>query len=66
MKENKDELELTKGQKLAGNVIAGAYLVVCGVFLLLSGLGVFGASVTVGKVAVPGVLLTVGLVLKQK
>ena len=31
-------------------------------FLLLSGLGVFGASVTVGKVAVPGVLLTVGLV----
>lgn len=62
MKENKDELELTKGQKLAGNVIAGAYLVVCGVFLLLSGLGVFGASVTVGKVAVPGVLLTVGLV----
>ena len=60
MKENKDELELTKGQKLAGNVIAGAYLVVCGVFLLLS--GVFGASVTVGKVAVPGVLLTVGLV----
>ena len=62
MKENKEELELTKGQKLAGNIIAGVYVVVCGVFLLLAGLGVFGTAVTVGNVAVPGVLLTVGLV----
>lgn len=58
----KDEIELTPSQRLAGNIIAGAYLVACGVVLLLTGLGVFGA-VTVGSIWLPTVLLTLGLIL---
>lgn len=57
----KDEIELTPEQKLLGNVIAGLYLVACGVVLLLVGLGVFG-SVTVGSMWLPTVLLTLGLI----
>jgi membrane protein len=61
MKNNRDEFELTKGQKLAGNMIAGAYTVACGVFLLVVGLGSI-EGLTVSNTALPTILLTVGLV----
>lgn len=54
--------ETTKKDKLIGNLIAGGYVVACGCFLLLAGLGVFGSSVTVAALALPTILLTVGLV----
>ena len=49
MKNNIEDTELTKGQVLAGNLIAGAYTVLCGLFLLLVGLGLFD-GLTVGLV----------------
>ncbi len=54
-------LVLTRAQKIAGNVIAGVYIIACGLVLLLAGVGVFG-EVSVGKLALPTVLLTIGLV----
>ncbi len=54
-------LEITRGQKIAANVIAGVYIVLCGLVLLLAGLGVFG-KVSVGKLALPTVLATIGAV----
>ena len=54
-------LQLTQAQKIAGNIVAGVYTVACGVVLLLAGLGVFG-EVSVGMLALPTVLLTLGLV----
>ena len=61
MKNNSDDYELTKGQKLAGNIIAGSYTVACGVFLLIVGLGLID-GLTVSNTALPTILLTVGLV----
>lgn len=61
MNNSTQEFELTKGQRVAGNIIAGAYTVVCGVFLLLVGLNVFG-GLTISNMALPTILLTVGLV----
>ena len=61
MKNNIEDTELTKGQKLAGNLIAGAYTVLCGIFLLLVGLNLFD-GLSIGNTALPTILLTVGLV----
>lgn len=58
---NENELEITPAQKRAGNIIAGAYTVICGVLLLLVGLGVFG-GLTIKNTALPTILLTIGLV----
>ena len=61
MKNNIEDTELTKGQKLAGNLIAGAYTVLCGIFLLLVGLNLFD-GLSIGNTTLPTILLTVGLV----
>ena len=57
MKNNIEDTELTKGQKLAGNLIAGAYTVLCGIFLLLVGLNLFD-GLSIGNTALPTILLT--------
>lgn len=57
---NDQEFEITKAQRLVGNLIAGGYTALCGVLLLVVGLNDFGF--TVGQIALPTVLLTVGLV----
>ena len=56
-----DEYELTKGQKLAGNIISGVYTLACGVFLLLVGLSVI-PSLTIENTALSAILITIGLV----
>ncbi len=56
-----DEYELTKGQKLAGNIISGVYTLVCGVFLLLVGLGII-SPLTIENTALVAILITIGLV----
>lgn len=61
MKNNNEEFELTRSQRVAGNIIAGAYTVACGVFLLIVGLGLIG-GMNMGNTALPTILLTVGLV----
>lgn len=53
--------ELTPKQRMAGNIIAGVFVIACGVFLLLCGVGVIALSVS--KVVVGCLLCTVGLVL---
>ena len=59
--EFKYEIELTPGQRLLCNVIAGVYLVACGILLLLVGVGAIG-GVSVSKIWLPTVLLTLGLI----
>lgn len=54
--------EVTRADKFAGNIIAGAYTIVCGVFLLLVGLDVFGEQLSIRMIALPAVLMTIGLV----
>ena len=61
MKNNETENEIRSG-KLAANLIAGGYTVLCGIFLLLVGLKVFGESLSMRNMALPTILLTVGLV----
>lgn len=61
MSETEKQLELTRAQKLVGNIIAGVCIIACGLLLLLVGLGVIG-GVSVRQLALPTVLLTVGLV----
>ena len=56
-----DEYELTKGQKLAGNIISGVYTLGCGVFLLLVGLGLI-APLTIENTTLVAILITIGLV----
>ncbi|MDR2201654.1 MAG: hypothetical protein LBP26_02655 [Clostridiales bacterium] len=58
---NIDELELTPRQRLAGNLTAGGVILLCGIFLLLCGLGAVPLSVT--KIWLCSVLTAVGLVL---
>lgn len=58
MSEN-EELELSAAQRVAGNIVAGSLIVLCGVFLLLSGVGVIGLELK--KVALPACLFAVGL-----
>ncbi len=59
--EFKYEIELTPSQRRASNIVAGAYLVACGVVLLLVGLGVIG-SVTLKQTWLPIVLTALGLI----
>ncbi len=61
MNNQNEEMELTKGQRMAGNIIAGAYTVAVGIFLLIVGLGVIN-GLTIKNTALPAILLTVGLV----
>lgn len=56
-----EELELSRTQKFAGNIIAGALTVLCGLFLLLCGLDVF--EIAVLDVLAASILSTIGLVL---
>jgi hypothetical protein len=56
-----EEFELTPSQRIAGNVIAGAGTLLCGLFLLLVGLGVF-SPLTVEEVWLCSLLFAVGLV----
>lgn len=58
---NIEELEVSKKQRFAGNITAGAVVVLCGLFLLLCGVGVI--SLPVGKIILGSLLLSVGLVL---
>ena len=54
------QIEPTKGQRMAGNIAAGAYVVLCGVFLLLVGLGVF-EGLTIGNVTLIAIFYTLAL-----
>ncbi len=56
-----DEYELTKGQKLAGNIISGVYTLACGVFLLLVGLGLI-PPLSIENTTLVAILVTIGLV----
>lgn len=56
-----EEFELTPSQRVAGNVIAGAGTLLCGLFLLLVGFGVF-SPLTVEEVWLCAILFAVGLV----
>ena len=56
-----EEFELTPSQRIAGNVIAGAGTLLCGLFLLLVGFGVF-SPLTVEEVWLCAILFAVGLV----
>ena len=60
MTEN-NELVVTAKQKLVGNIIASAYTVLCGVVLLIVGLGIID-GLTIKNMALPTILLTVGMV----
>ena len=57
----KNEGELSFGQKLAGNIVAGAMTLLCGVFLLLCGLNVI--PLKIWDVALPSCLMAVGVTL---
>lgn len=68
MKDNTEDLavgsdgtELTPKQKLIGNIVAGGYIVLCGLFLLLVGLKVI--PLMLSDVALPACLAAVGLAL---
>lgn len=58
---NNEEYELTTAQKRAGNIIAGAYTALCGVFLLLVGFNLIH-PLTIENTTVWAILITVGLV----
>lgn len=60
-KNNLDNAELTKTQRLAGNLTAGFFIIACGIFLLLVGVKVIPLNVY--ELIVPSLLATVGLVL---
>lgn len=55
-----NQIEPTKAQRTAGNIAAGAYVVLCGVFLLLVGLGVFD-GLTIGNVTLISIFYTLAL-----
>ena len=57
---NIEDFEITRSQRLAGNITAGAVTVLCGLFLLLCGVGVIPLSVQ--KIVLGSLLLSVGLV----
>lgn len=61
MNETTDELNLTRKQRLAGNLTAGGCVIVAGLILLLAGTGVIPASVR--QLAVPVLLSAVGAAL---
>ena len=54
------QIEPTKGQRMAGNITAGAFVVLCGVFLLLVGLGVFD-GLSLGNVTFVAIFYTLAL-----
>ncbi len=58
---NMEDFEITDKQRFAGNITAGAVVVLCGLFLLLCGLNVIPLSVP--KILLGSLLLSVGLVL---
>ena len=55
-----NQIEPTKAQRTAGNIAAGAYVILCGVFLLLVGLGVFD-GLTIGNVTLISIFYTLAL-----
>ena len=61
MSRSETQNELTPAKKIAGNIIAGSMVVLCGIFLLLSGIGVFPLKIS--DVALPSCLIAVGLTL---
>ena len=61
MSEKTDELNLTRKQRLAGNLTAGGCVIAAGLILLLAGTGVIPASVR--QLAVPVLLSAVGAAL---
>lgn len=61
MTQTDEQIELTPKQKLVGNLIAGGFTVLCGVFLLLCGVGAIGLDIK--KIALPAILMAVGLTL---
>ena len=56
-----EQIELTPRQKLVGNLVAGGFIIACGVFLLLCGMSVIPLNLK--DVALPSVLAAVGLTL---
>ena len=58
---NNEEFQLTEAQRKAGNVVAGAYVVLCGIFLLLVGLNLF-APLTLENSVVWAILIAIGLI----
>ena len=58
---NNEEYELTPAQKRAGNIIAGVYTAICGIFLLLVGFNLL-PPLNIGNTAVWAILLTIGWV----
>lgn len=56
-----EQLEIRPSQRIAGNITAGVLLVLCGVFLLLTGLNVIPLKLS--DLALPTILLTIGLTL---
>lgn len=56
-----EEIELTSKQKLIGNLAAGGCLILCGIFLLLTGLNVIPLKIQ--DIIIASLLFSVGLVL---
>lgn len=54
------QIEPTGAQRTASNIAAGAYVILCGVFLLLTGIGIFD-GITIGNVTLIAIFYTLAL-----